>query len=354
MKKGKQKREGFNILLALLFSLVLFFNANGTKTPNSALTTEAYEETVTDVPVSIIYDSDDYFISGYDATVKVKLKSINRIQLNAEASQETRSFKVVADLSDLTPGTHDVKLDVQDLSNSVSATVDPEIMTVTIENKVTKSFPVEANFSNKELADGVSISKTSLSPATVEVTTGDQTVKDIAKVIAPLESVSELTESTEQTVNVYAVNSNGEVLPAEIDPETVTVQILVNSPQKDVGLSVEQTGTVSSGISYFEFQFGQSHATISGNQTLLDSLDTISIPVDITGITETSTVEKSIPVDEGLIADPAVVEIKVVPIFEGGTQMTDQSETTATTDSSSSSSSSKQEKTTGSSVADNN
>ena len=340
MKKLKQKRELVNLFIAFLFSLVLFFNANGTKRQSAPFSSEAYEETVEEVPVTIVYNSNDYFIQGYEATVTVKLESINRIQLNAEANSETRKFKVVADLSELGTGTHDVPLKVENLSNSVSATVDPHVFTVTIENKVTQSFPVEVNFSQKELPNGTSISKTALDPETVQVTTGDQTVKEIAKVIAPLQSVGEINESTQQTVPVYAVNEKGEVLPAEIDPENVEAQVLVNSPQKDVGLAIEEQGTPAQGISHFEFQFEQSHATISGAQEQLDLLDTIMIPIDVTDITEESTIEKEVPVDEPLIADPSVVKIKVVPVYEENSQTNESTEQSSKEQSSKTSSSS--------------
>ena len=134
-------------LLALLFSLVLFFNANGSNLQNGLITPGSYEETLTEVPVQTTYDSEKYFIQGYEPTVTVKLASVNRVQLNAETNAETRNFRIVADLNKLKTGTHDVPLEVQNISNSVTASVNPKIFTVTIEKKVTRTYPVEIDFS---------------------------------------------------------------------------------------------------------------------------------------------------------------------------------------------------------------
>ncbi|GMA43311.1 hypothetical protein GCM10025853_07680 [Tetragenococcus halophilus subsp. halophilus DSM 20339] len=68
------------------------------------------------------------------------LSGANRVQLNAEANEETRNFEVVADLTDLEEGTHDVPLEIDNLSNSVDASAEPDTLTVTIEKKRRKIF----------------------------------------------------------------------------------------------------------------------------------------------------------------------------------------------------------------------
>ena len=44
----------------------------------------------------------------------------------------------MADLSELGEGTHEVPLEVQNLSSGVTAEIEPKTITVTIEKKVTK------------------------------------------------------------------------------------------------------------------------------------------------------------------------------------------------------------------------
>ena len=85
MIKKERQRNIFYGILALFFSLVLFFIASGsTLQVNLSGSTGGYEEHLSNVPIQTTYDTDSYFIQGYETTVNVTLKSRNRIQLNAE------------------------------------------------------------------------------------------------------------------------------------------------------------------------------------------------------------------------------------------------------------------------------
>ncbi|MBT1022660.1 hypothetical protein KJW59_20230, partial [Enterococcus faecium] len=75
--------------------------------------------------------------------VTVKLSSANRVQLNAEANEDTRMFRVTADITKLGEGTHEVPLKIQNLSSAVTAKIEPSTITVTVEKKVIKDFDVE-------------------------------------------------------------------------------------------------------------------------------------------------------------------------------------------------------------------
>lgn len=325
----KQRRNNVMYsLLALLFSLVLFFNANNSTIKGSFISANGYEETLTEVPVQITYDEDKYFIQGYQPTVTVELSSVNRIQLNAEVNEETRNFKVVADLSDLSEGTHDVTLEIEDLSNSVTATIDPTIFTVTIEKKVTKSFPVDILFSEENLQDGFQLDKIVAEPKTVTITTGDQTINEITKVVADLSSLENINSNLNEEVSVYATNENGDILHADIEPETVQVQATISAPQKEIGLYATQTGTLASNIAYYTIGLSQTYATIAGAQSLLDTLDSIEIPVDVSNVKEATERVVDIPVKDGLSVEPKQVIVTITPVFNE-TEATEETSTSS-------------------------
>lgn len=302
-------------LLALLFSLVLFFNANGSTLQNSLITPSAYEETVNDVPIQTIYDSDKYFIQGYQPTVDVKLSSVNRVQLNAEKNSETRNFRVVADLTDLDVGTHDVLLEIQDMSNSVTGKIDSRIFTVTIEKKVTQKFPVELNYSEENLQDGFQLDKIVSEPSEVTVTTGDQTLKDIAKIVADVDALKGATANQTVEAPVYAVDKNGEILQTEIDPQSVEVSVQVSVPEKLVSLYASQQGTKATGISHFDFLLDRTQATISGPQQILDTIESIGVPVDVSDVQKATKKVVTIPTEEGVVATPNQVTVEISPVF---------------------------------------
>lgn len=319
-------------LLALLFSLVLFFNANGSSLQSSLITPSAYEEKVTDVPIQTIYDSDKYFIQGYQPTVDVKLSSVNRVQLNAEKNDDTRNFRVVADLTGLDVGTHDVLLEIQDMSNSVTGKIESRIFTVTIEKKVTKKFPVEINYSQENLQDGFQLDKIVSEPSEVTVTTGEQTLKDIAKIVADVDALEDATNNQTIQATVYAVDKNGEILQTEINPQTVDVSLQVSVPEKSVSLYAAQKGTPPTGISHFDFLVNPTQAIISGSQELLDTIESIGVPVDVSDVKKTTKKVVTIPTKEGVVATPKQVTVEISPVFTEESSSTNSSSVTAETE----------------------
>ncbi|MCQ4503427.1 hypothetical protein NON27_24800, partial [Vibrio parahaemolyticus] len=108
---SKEKRTSILYgFVALLFSIILYFNANGQTMQNTLSGNESYSQTASDVSIQLLYDTDKYYIHGYENTTTVKLASANRIQLMAEANEDTRTFRVTADLAHLGEGTHEVPL----------------------------------------------------------------------------------------------------------------------------------------------------------------------------------------------------------------------------------------------------
>ena len=89
------------------------------------------------------YDSDKYFISGYSYGAEVYLTSTNRIKLDSEVNNDTRNFKIVADLTHSHPGTVSVNLRVENLPSGVTATVSPDKISVTIGKKNLRYFLLE-------------------------------------------------------------------------------------------------------------------------------------------------------------------------------------------------------------------
>lgn len=142
---SKEKRTSILYgFVALLFSIILYFNANGQTMQSTLSGNESYTQTVSDVSIQLVYNTDKYYIHGYENTTAVKLSSANRVQLIAEANEDTRTFKVIANLADLGEGTHEVPLKIKNLSSAVTAKLQPETITVTIEKKVSKDFDVKA------------------------------------------------------------------------------------------------------------------------------------------------------------------------------------------------------------------
>lgn len=300
--------------IALFFALILFFNANGRSMSSPLATTEDFEETATKVQIHPVFDSDKYYIHGFDPYVSVKISSPNRIQLNAEANPDTRRFRVIADLSGLKEGTHDVKLRVQNESSGVNYTIDPGRVTVTVEKRVTQKFAVEASASNSDVGDGFSIDEVTVEPKEVEITTGDKILSTIQRVVATVDPTKNSTKDYDEDVSVRALDAEGNTLSVVADPVKVKVHVKVTAPMKNIGLYVTQTGTAPSGISGYNFQLSETAAELSGAKTKLDQIDSLPIPVDVTGITEKVTKSITVPTESGLSVKPKAITVTITPV----------------------------------------
>lgn len=302
-------------LFALLLTLILFTNANTTDQQKQQKPAYNYEETVKQVPIVFEYNEKKYYIQGYEPNVDVKLSSANRVQLLAESNADTRTFKVVADLNELSPGTHEVKLKVENLKSGVKAKLSTNKSTVTIEKKITKKFAVKPILVDEHQLDGVTLSSISSTPKSVVVTTGAQTMKEIAIVQALFTSSYPITQNITKTVKLEALNAKGEKLDVTFDKEEVEVHLAVNRVNKQVKLTPKQFGNLPSGVSGYQFHLNPETIMLSSNGGDLDKIDEITIPVDISGIAQTTTKVYNIPVDSAFYSPQSNVTIRIEPIY---------------------------------------
>ncbi|CAI3366478.1 hypothetical protein CIRMBP1204_01203 [Enterococcus cecorum] len=310
---GKSKM--ITSLFALLLTLILFTNANTTDQKNQQKPAYNYEETVKQVPIVFEYNEKKYYIQGYEPNVDVKLSSANRVQLLAESNADTRTFKVVADLNELSPGTHEVKLKVENLKSGVKAKLSTNKSTVTIEKKITKKFAVKPILADEHQLDGVTLISISSTPKSVVVTTGAQTMKEIAIVQALFTSSNPITQNITKTVKLEALNAKGEKLDVTFDKEEVEVHLAVNRVNKQVKLTPKQFGNLPSGVSGYQFHLNPETIMLSSNGGDLDKIDEITIPVDISGIAQTTTKVYNIPVDSAFYSPQSNVTIRIEPIY---------------------------------------
>lgn len=315
MKRPSQS-NWFSALLALLFALLLFFNANASNNSSVLVNTnQVYDEMLYNIPVQLEYDQDKYFVSGYEETVNVHLSSANRIQLNRESNEDTRNFQVVADLTKTSLGTSEIQLRVKGLSTAVTAEIEPKTITVTVEKKVTQSFDVQVQLPESIEAEGYTVEKTTISPKKVDITTGEETAKAIERVVAPLSNVKQSADTIKQTVNVQALDNKGQVLSIENPAPQVRVVVELSLPSKEVGLSVAPTGSPPSGVANYTFSLSKLKAEIRGSNSVLDSIDAIEVPVDISNIRSSTKKKVKIPTSSEYIVSPEEVEVTINPIF---------------------------------------
>ncbi|EMF0048019.1 CdaR family protein [Enterococcus hirae] len=315
---SKEKRTSILYgFVALLFSIILYFNANGQTMQNTLSGNESYSQTASDVSIQLLYDTDKYYIHGYENTTTVKLASANRIQLMAEANEDTRTFRVTADLAHLGEGTHEVPLKIKNLSSAVTAKLQPETITVTIEKKVTKDFEVKAILPTETTPSGYNLTETTVDPTKVTITTGDKTLAEIHQVVAKVNPSMITDDGVNSNVSVQALNSAGEPLSIVSDQVQVNVTSDAIKPKKTVSLYGIQQGTKGEGIKNYNFKFSELEAEVTGTTEQLAQIgDSIAVPIDISGITHRTTRTIQIPVEQGMSVSPKSVKVEITPVLE--------------------------------------
>lgn len=313
MKRLDLKHLGLGAV-SLFFALLLFFTAKSTAYNSSggrtSRLTETYAHTLENVPIDIKYNSEAYFISGYSYEVEVYVTSTNRIKLDSEINPDTRKFKVVADLSHLAEGTAQVNLQIKDLPSDVTAEVRPETMTVTLGKKATKTFPVEVEINPEQIHTNYSLRSVDLTTQAVEVTSDENTIAQIAKVVAKLPDDVVLSQSYHEGLILQAVSETGTVLPGIISPAKAEASVRVRKLTKTVPLVVELTGTMDASLSNIQYELGLSEVIISGSQEDLDATEQVVVKIDTTNLKKDT--RKTLPLSaDKVTVTPEVVDVKL-------------------------------------------
>lgn len=314
--KAVSQSNWFLSLLALLFALLLFFNANAQNNATTVSTSfQIYDEVIENVPVNLEYDHEKYFVFGYEETVTVHLTSANKVQLNLQSNKDTRTFQVVAELTENALGTSEVKLRVKGLSTAVTAVVDPKTVMVTMEKKVEKTVEVTPELPDDIELQGYQVEKIVFEPQQVTIVTGEETAKEIDRVVAPISSVEQWGETVKQTVNVKALNSQNQMLSIENPAPQVKVTVDLVMPTKEVNLSVISTGTIPTDVAYYSFNLSEKTVEIKGSKTVIEPINTIEVPIDISSIRYATKKKVKIPTNSSYIVEPQEIEVTIQPIL---------------------------------------
>ena len=244
----KNYKRIWYILSSIFFALILFVYATSTNYQNNSNVrqnrSETYTNTITNVPIDVKYDSDEYFISGFSSEVSVSLTGSNRVTLASEMQESTRKFKIVADLTNVKIGISEVKLSINNLPSGLTATVNPDKITVKVGKRVSKSVSVQTTITESQVAQGIQISNISFGDSKVTVFSDEDYMERIDHVEAVLPESDVISGHYTAVATLKAVNSNGTVIPSVISPYETTVKITTKTA------SSSSSSTSSSSTNY--------------------------------------------------------------------------------------------------------
>lgn len=298
-------------IIALLLAAILFtsVNANNNNATTFSTTSSSDTEVIENVPVKVYYDKTNLYISGVPETVTVTLSGPRSIVQSAKAQQD---FTVYADLKNASIGTQEVKLKVKDASDRLKVKINPATVNVNVQEKVTKKFSVDVELSKSVVADGYQAGTPIIDPQKVSITGAKDTIEQIAYVKATLENdgkhKSEFTDKA--TVSVFDSNLNK--LDVDVSPQEVEVTVPVEKVGKSVPIKIKQEGTPESDIEISSMTPDKVEVVVVGDDTVLDKIKEIEIPIDVTKIKADTVKEVTVPVPTGAKSvQPTTIEVKI-------------------------------------------
>ncbi|WP_353463354.1 CdaR family protein [Mammaliicoccus sciuri] len=284
--------------VALILALLMFLSVNnvfGSLFSENALKNS--DHVIEDVPVDTIYNTKELYLSGAPKTVDVKVSGPQSTILQAE---KLLNFKVELDLKNKSVGQYKENFKIKGLSDELKATVVPKSANVTLQDKVSKKYPIEAEINQNRIASGYELVGETVNPSQVTITGGQEELNKIAYVKATLDETKQLTDDTTEKAGISVLDSNLNKLDVQIRPDTVNVNIKVARSSKTVTLNPVTKGSASKSINIDDITLDKTEVKIYGSRNVLDGIESIDVPVDISNIDGDTTKKVSISLPDGV------------------------------------------------------
>ena len=287
---------------AFVVAFLLFIQVNSDPDNITNTQTKDGSTLINDVPVEIYYDTDNLIVGGAPDTVGITLEGPESI---VNVTRNKMDFEIYIDLSDAEIGSQRVPIEVKGLSDKLDYDLTQAYADVTVEEKVTEKYEVEAEFDKSILGEGYQAGTPVIDPVNVEITGAKSLIDQIAIVRASVNTDGPVTKdiSTEAAVQAYDVNMNK--LDVAINPASVNITIDVSSPSKEVSLKPVQKGTASDGITIEDVKLDVNKVTIYGDVSVLDDVKEIEIPVDISDIKKDTVLDVPVSLPDGVVGSSA-------------------------------------------------
>lgn len=312
------KSKWFVSIISLAFAILLYVFVNmesPTKQndPNSTPGGSDEIEQLEDIPVNIKMNKDEYVVTGVPKTVAVSLEGSANV-LRPTAIQ--KKLDLYVDLTDLTPGEHNVDIEYADLPKGLKAYIEPKTVDVTIEERSSDSYKVNVDYINKEkMENGFDLGEYEVDPATVEITSSKSGLQKIAlvKVFIDVKDIDESIDKREVAVNVY--DSQGNKLDVQIEPENVLVSVNVHNPSKKVSVKVPTKGKLKKGYALESITSDVDDIELYANREALKVIDEITTEeVDLSKVKNSGKIDVPLNLPKNTKTDkekvPVTIELK--------------------------------------------
>ena len=269
-------------ILSFILATILLFTVNGGNVEN-LFSTPNSGDYIQQVPVKIENLQDDFVVAGMPETVSVGLVGPSIDIYNAKLM---KNYEIYADFSGIGEGEQTVELKSRNFSNDLEVLIVPQTVTVTVSQKVTKTFSLGYRFKNEDsLKDKHSVSVDSIEHSEVEVRGSQDNIDNVYSVEAIID-LKGVTDSFTQECKVKAFDRSGKALNVSVIPSIVKVDCSLSNYSKTVPLVPEYTGNVANGYAIDQMTFSKDKVKIYGDESKLKDINNIKVKVDVSDLEE--------------------------------------------------------------------
>ena len=294
----------FTRIFSFILAIGLFFFVNlenQTRFQSTAPTDGASitsTEIIANLPIEVNINTDQYFVSGIPDSATLRLEGPQAIIFQTVATQ---SYTIsTPNLNELGSGEHTVQLQVEGVSESITTSVSPGFINLTIEEKVMDEYELSVIIDEDlDIAEGYELLEPSLSTNVIQLSGAASTMARIDQVVVEVTSSEEsINSDLLMSAQVLVLDENGEPLNVNTNPSQVEINAPVVRTTKEVPIVLRE-GT--NGVVGYNYEVSLSNAEsdtmqVRGEPEAIAELQNFPVTVDLDGITESQVL--TIPIQE--------------------------------------------------------
>ncbi len=265
------------------------------------------------ISVSVIANTEIYEVSGLPKTVSANVVGdLSDISL----MNTQKAYYVVADLSGLLEGTHEVRLTPKDFSTRLDVALSQTTAVITIKKKISERFALAYDFVNKDKMNQEFVLGTPVLSDQEVIIRASQDTLDKIGIVKVLIDVTGVTTDFVKEGTVVAYDQTGDRMVVDILPIKVSVSVGVSSPSKSVPVTVSPIGEIPGGLAIDTVTYDHQSITIYGQDSILGAIDSVLVPIDATALTTDVNLVADIPLPSGITKTSVNVvnmQIKLAP-----------------------------------------
>lgn len=314
-------------ITALILALLLAIYVKSIISADSDSILKSQADILTNVHLEVDYDDESLIVTGLPETVNVKIEGPMQI---VQQTKLLKDYKVFVNLNSLLIGEHSVTIQHENFSDKLKVSIDPAILNVVIEERLTKEFRVDFEMNNRLIAEDYSLKGMTAEQSKVLISGAKSVIESISYVKATVVGEAGINASFVQEANVKVLDRDLNKLGVTIEPEKVKVKVEINEYSRELPITIKQTGEAPEGISIDKLSVEPSKTLVYGTRTAIDSLTEVPVNVDISKINESGSYEMNVAVPKGaakLSQEKVIIHADVTKKIEEAEPETTESET---------------------------